>query len=455
MATYYATGTASVANGATAVTGSGTAWVTNGVQAGDYFAANGLRVRISAVNSATSITLATAWPGTSLSGNNYEIQFTPVATRILTQVNTLLASLGNGIVTALAGLSAAADKLPYFTGAASMSLVDFKSWARTFIGSADAATARSNLGANSATNLTTGTLADARLPSRVSESSLDARYVRSADGQPLPTGLVANAARSVLSMSTGVKFFDPCDDTSRWTTLDGSFSAVTSSDSRVGSKLFQATSKGWAQSKERILFDPSALYKITFRVMRYGAAGAAGTFTLGVIGYAADKTTRVNTSGSNSFFSQYYAAGDGLDQSTLTSSVWTEFVGYFKGHAATGVRDAGTIANPSELHEDVRYFSPVFTFNYSTGTSDMRLDSVRVEIVSEEDAAALVNAGSTVINGSKVQHKLTSYTVGTVPSASSSGAGSQIYVSNETGGAVVAFSDGTNWRRVTDRAVIS
>ena len=30
-----------------------------------------------------------------------------------------------------------------------------------------------------------------------------------------------------------------------------------------------------------------------------------------------------------------------------------------------------------------------------------------------------------------------------------------IYVSNESGGAVIAFSDGTNWRRVTDRAVIS
>lgn len=48
-----------------------------------------------------------------------------------------------------------------------------------------------------------------------------------------------------------------------------------------------------------------------------------------------------------------------------------------------------------------------------------------------------------------------SYTVATVPSASTRGAGSLIYVSNESGGAVLAFSDGTNWRRVTDRAIIS
>jgi hypothetical protein len=49
---------------------------------------------------------------------------------------------------------------------------------------------------------------------------------------------------------------------------------------------------------------------------------------------------------------------------------------------------------------------------------------------------------------------LVSYTVAGVPSAASYPA-SLIYVSNEAGGAVPAFSDGTDWRRVTDRAIIS
>lgn len=49
---------------------------------------------------------------------------------------------------------------------------------------------------------------------------------------------------------------------------------------------------------------------------------------------------------------------------------------------------------------------------------------------------------------------LPTYTVAGVPAASSFPRG-MIYVSDETGGAVPAFSDGTNWRRVTDRAVIS
>jgi hypothetical protein len=47
-----------------------------------------------------------------------------------------------------------------------------------------------------------------------------------------------------------------------------------------------------------------------------------------------------------------------------------------------------------------------------------------------------------------------SYTVLTVPSAAEH-VRRIIYVSNETGGATLAFSDGTNWRRVQDRAVIS
>lgn len=51
--------------------------------------------------------------------------------------------------------------------------------------------------------------------------------------------------------------------------------------------------------------------------------------------------------------------------------------------------------------------------------------------------------------------KLKSYTVAGVPSASATGAGTMIYVTDETGGAVPAFSDGSDWRRVTDRNVIS
>lgn len=48
---------------------------------------------------------------------------------------------------------------------------------------------------------------------------------------------------------------------------------------------------------------------------------------------------------------------------------------------------------------------------------------------------------------------LKEYTVATLPDAG--GDFRLIYVSDESGGAVPAFNDGTDWRRVTDRAVVS
>jgi hypothetical protein len=48
---------------------------------------------------------------------------------------------------------------------------------------------------------------------------------------------------------------------------------------------------------------------------------------------------------------------------------------------------------------------------------------------------------------------LASFTVATLPAALP--AGQIIYVSNEAGGPVPAFSDGVNWRRSTDRAIVS
>ena len=59
-------------------------------------------------------------------------------------------------------------------------------------------------------------------------------------------------------------------------------------------------------------------------------------------------------------------------------------------------------------------------------------------------------SGPTIIQG---------YTVATVPDATvwsdASAYSALIYVSDETGGATLAFSDGTNWRRVQDRTIIA
>jgi hypothetical protein len=50
--------------------------------------------------------------------------------------------------------------------------------------------------------------------------------------------------------------------------------------------------------------------------------------------------------------------------------------------------------------------------------------------------------------------KLARYTVAGLPAAASHD-GAMVYVTDEAGGAVPAWSDGTAWRRMSDGAVVS
>lgn len=70
-------------------------------------------------------------------------------------------------------------------------------------------------------------------------------------------------------------------------------------------------------------------------------------------------------------------------------------------------------------------------------------------VTAESDLGALVLSGLIYPD----QFVLPNYTTSTLPSASI--VGSMIFVTNESGGSVPAFADGTNWRRVTDRAIVT
>lgn len=95
------------------------------------------------------------------------------------------------------------------------------------------------------------------------------------------------------------------------------------------------------------------------------------------------------------------------------------------------------VGNVAGLYQYLSALSKaLFVYFLSVGT---RLNLALPEDGSEAMTAPLVVA---------------SYAVAGVPDASLYPRG-VIYVSNEAGGAVLAFSDGTDWRRVTDRAVIS
>ncbi len=82
------------------------------------------------------------------------------------------------------------------------------------------------------------------------------------------------------------------------------------------------------------------------------------------------------------------------------------------------------------------------------------VDLVRNVVNELQTHASRLNAmfardGSEAMSGPLL---LASYTKTTLPDVATSGI---IYVTNDVGGAVPAFSDGVNWRRVTDRNIIS
>lgn len=129
----YNTGTISVAANGTVVTGSGTSFIAGGLRAGDIFWCVGLSVRVASVDSATQLTLAYQWPGAARSGSNYEVRYSPDPARVLTSVRDLIDQLQGGNVTALSGLTSAANKLPYFTGPGGAALADFTPFGRSLV----------------------------------------------------------------------------------------------------------------------------------------------------------------------------------------------------------------------------------------------------------------------------------------------------------------------------------
>lgn len=132
--TTYSTGTVSVGASSTTLTGTGTAWLTNGIRAGDVLLLAGLMVVIATVNSNTSITLKRGWPGAAQSAANYDILMLDDEVRSLTAANALLGSLSGGTLSSLAGLSSAANKMAYFTGSGVMAIADLTAQGRTLMG---------------------------------------------------------------------------------------------------------------------------------------------------------------------------------------------------------------------------------------------------------------------------------------------------------------------------------
>lgn len=133
----YATGTATVAAGGTAVTLQGAGNLVQAVRPGDRFGSHvGRPIRITSV-AADKLTLAYPWPGPTQTAAPYEISFTPYDGGYRQALQTLLDRYGGGGVAALAELALSADQLLYSNGPGSLALSTFTALGRNLVAADD------------------------------------------------------------------------------------------------------------------------------------------------------------------------------------------------------------------------------------------------------------------------------------------------------------------------------
>lgn len=121
MGIWYSTGTVDVTNGSATVTGTGTDFVTNAPAGSNIQLPDGRNYEVQSVQSATSLTLARTYLGTSTTGSDaWEIvPTTGVALRLIEAINNLRNTVDSYINGALSGRfpagSAAAPSLAFST----------------------------------------------------------------------------------------------------------------------------------------------------------------------------------------------------------------------------------------------------------------------------------------------------------------------------------------------------
>lgn len=135
---------------------------------------------------------------------------------------------------------------------------------------------------------------------------------------------------------------------------------------------------------------------------------------------------------------------------SVTANATSNTVTFSAGEGIAITADSGVISISLLGGGDGPFLSDNdFGLVSDAATVESDLGSVAESITAEVDLGTLVTGGLIYPE----QLLLPNYTVSTLPAPSLSGL--MIYVSDESGGGIPAFSDGNNWRRVSDRQIIS
>lgn len=190
-------------------------------------------------------------------------------------------------------------------------------------------------------------------------------------------------AQLVSRTSHGI-FLETWEAEQAWTVIAGAGIQVWQSSGITGDVTFFVDGFLSVEFPRNIPYDPSKLYRMRVRVRRRTPPPGTGQFYAGVAGIAGDGITRVNVAGGDSSTSQHYIVQHQYAQDNFDEDVWTEFTGWFTGSAAAGTATASPDPlSPGALHTNVRYFRPVLIFSSPSGTDDMEIDYVAIDVFDE------------------------------------------------------------------------
>lgn len=236
-----------------------------------------------------------------------------------------------------------------------------------------------------------------------------------------------------------------------------------------GRLVFSTTADGASTPTERMRIDNAGVVTIgatpgaeSLRVIPVASAANAVSVTgattgndatLGTVGSDANRALVANTAGTGAFKIKLNSVEAARFSSASTIGGYWDFK-YVSAINELKLYTAGAAANlgfSSSGGGEIRF--------YTNDILENQVTVLRTANASRQLTLTGSNGGNPAIGASAGGVQFTaipivpSYTVSTLPAAGT--AGGQIYVSNESGGAVLAFSDATNWRRVTDRAIVS
>ena len=239
----------------------------------------------------------------------------------------------------------------------------------------------------------------------------------------------------------------------------------------------------WGVKNHVIKFDDTGFYPTTSTSNGTAAKPWADMFSVNPLTVTSDERAKkdiVNFSSMKpALFAQYKKFADAVE---LVSFKWTDGKRTHYGAVAQQVRQAVIDAglSPSDtaffVHTEVYEDIPVLDKNGEQvlevrGGTDLQktLKTTRVKKLNPDGTPYLklglraqellvvlfaVERRARLNIERRLERQTRPYTLASLPLARAM-TGAMIYVSDESGGAVMAFSDGTDWRRVTDRAIIA